>query len=94
MHHTQIVAKAFLGLMVVYLSFHLFLSERSIPTYIQLSKVHDDLTVEIASLINDRDALQDRARRLRPATLDADLVEDYTIRMLGYGTPNSIILTQ
>jgi cell division protein FtsB len=93
-HQYQLLAKAFLCLMAVYLLFHLFLSERSIPTWITLSQQQDQLTVQVAQLTQTRDKLKDRAIRLRPATMDMDLVEDYAIFMLGHGRANSIIIAE
>ena len=74
--------------------FHLFLSERSIPAWITLSQQQAQLTEQVAQLAAQRDDLKDRAVRLRPKTVDMDLVEDYAIRMLGHGHGNSIIITE
>ncbi len=93
-HQYQLLAKAFLCLMAIYLLFHLFLSERSIPAWMTLSQQQEQLTQQVEHLKAYRDDLKDRAVRLRPATMDMDLVEDYAIFMLGHGRGNSIIIAE
>ncbi len=93
-YQTQILAKAFLALMLIYLIFHLFLSDRSIPAYFQTTHHYQTLVAETTSLKSQRDMLYNRVTRLRPETLDIDLIEDYTLRMLGHGVSGSIILVE
>ncbi len=88
----QRLAKAFLGLMLVYLLFHLFVSERSLPSLLSLSKQQAELEIKLVDLKTERDYLKDRVVRLRPETLDPDLIEDYSIQMLGHGGGDAIIL--
>ena len=88
----QTLAKIFLSLLLVYLLFHLFVSERSIPSLIQLSSQEEQLTTQLASLESQKHDLFDRVTRLRPETLDPDLVEDYSIQMLGRGVGDEMII--
>ena len=85
-------AMAFLSLMLVYLVFHLFVSERSIPNLIKLSQQEIELQSRLAQLTSEKNDLQDTVTRLHPDTLDIDLVEEYTIQMLGHNTGHSIII--
>lgn len=41
---------------------------------------------QVASLSSEQAQLLDKVVRLRPETLDSDLLEEYSIRMLGHGT--------
>jgi cell division protein FtsB len=86
------ILTAFLAMLLVYLTFHLFVSERSIPSLLSLSLQEKRMETQLVTLTNDYDALKGRVIRLRPETLDADLVEEYSIQMLGHGTSQAIIL--
>ena len=91
-HKYQMLAKAFLALILVYLLFHLFVSERSIPSLLSLSKQEADIELRLASLTSHRDDLLNKVTRMRPETLDPDLIEEYSIEMLGHGGGNAIII--
>lgn len=88
----QMLAKAFLGLMLVYLLFYLFLSERSLPSLVFLSHQEQVLSQKLSNLKSERKNVYDRVVRLRPETLDPDLVEEYSIDMLGHRGGNTIIM--
>ena len=91
-HQYQILAKTFLMLLLVYLLFHLFLSERSIPSLIMLSQKEKALEKQLSGLHVQRDNVANRVVRLRPETLDPDLVEEYAIQMLGHRGGEAIIM--
>ena len=86
------LTKAFCGLILVYLLFHLFLSERSIPSLMILSHQESTLETKLSELKTTRDDVYDRVVRLRPETLDPDLVEEYAIEMLGHRGGEAIIM--
>jgi cell division protein FtsB len=86
------IAKAFLILLLAYLLFHLFVSERSIPTMLQLSAQEQELSLRLATLKQNKDDLAMRVTSLRPETLDPDLVEEYAIQMLGRGVGDELII--
>lgn len=91
-HKYQALAKTFLALILVYLLFHLFVSERSIPSLLSLSKQEKEIEVRLASLTTQRDELMGRVTRLRPETMDHDLIEEYSIQMLGHGAGDAVII--
>lgn len=84
--------KAFLALMLLYLLFHLFVSERSIPSMMRLSLQQNSMQIELASLNAKKAELMDSVTRLRPETLDPDMVDEYSIQMLGHGSGENIII--
>jgi cell division protein FtsB len=86
------MTKSFLGLMLLYLLFHLFVSERSIPSMMQLSMQQSEMQEQLASLNIEKAQLMDRVTRLRPETLDPDMVDEYSIQMLGHGSGENIII--
>ena len=78
--------------MLVYLLFHLFLSERSVPSLLLVSKQEAKMESKLNELTQQRMDVYDRVVRLRPQTLDPDMVEEYAIEMLGHGMGNAIIV--
>jgi cell division protein FtsB len=87
-------AIAFLSLALVYLLFHLFASERSIPNLFTLSAQQIELEQKIVLLNSEKEQLQIHVTKLQPETLDQDLVEEYAIRMLGHNTNGGMIIIQ
>tara|TARA_B100001750_G_C15338750_1_gene511163 strand:+ start:184 stop:501 length:318 start_codon:yes stop_codon:yes gene_type:complete len=83
---------AFLTMLLVYLLFHLFVSERSIPSLLSLSMQENRMQTQMVTLTTEYDSLNDRVARLRPETLDPDLLDEYSIQMLGHGSARGIIL--
>ena len=85
-------ATIFLFLLWGYLSFHLFVSERSVTSYMMLSAQEQSLDNQLGTLRAEKDMLQDRVVRLRPHTLDGDLLEEQSMIMLGRVKGNSVII--
>ena len=86
------ILNVFLGMLLVYLSFHLFVSQRSIPSLLSLSIQESRMESQISNLSQEYASLTDKVIRLRPETIDPDMVEEYSIKMLGYGSSQGIIL--
>lgn len=82
----------FLFLLWGYFAFHLMVSERSIPSLMILSAQNEILDAQLMTLQSERIKLHDRVTRLRPQTLDADLLEEQAMVMLGTTGGNSIII--
>lgn len=72
--------------------FHLFVSERSIPSLLSLSLQESRMKTQMVILSDEYAQLSDKVVRLRPETLDPDLLDEYSIMMLGHGTAQGIIL--
>ncbi len=81
-----------LSLLLVYFLFHLFFSERSIPAMTTLLKDQKQLETHLEKAQIKRDELIKTATGLRPETLDIDLIEEYTIQMLGHHKQSSIMI--
>lgn len=82
----------FLTLLLVYLLFHLFVSERSVTSLMSLSAQQTILEKRVAQLQQEKEELQMRVSRLRPETIDPDLLQEQAIRMLGRPDSNALIL--
>lgn len=85
-------ATGFLAVLLVYLLFHLFVSERSVTSLISLSAQNRSLQVQLAAVQSERAELENKVVRLHPGTLDYDLVQEQSLRMLGRGQGDAIIL--
>lgn len=79
-------------MLLTYLMFHLFVSERSIPSLLSLSLQESRMKTQMVILSDEYAQLSDKVVRLRPETLDPDLLDEYSIMMLGHGTAQGIIL--
>ena len=86
------ILTAFLLMLLTYLMFHLFVSERSIPSLLSLSLQESRMKTQMVILSDEYAQLSDKVVRLRPETLDPDLLDEYSIMMLGHGTAQGIIL--
>jgi cell division protein FtsB len=82
----------FLMLLFGYLMFHLCLSQRSIPSLITLSAQEQILDHKLATIETEMSVMNDRVARLRPDTLDHDLLAEQAVKMLGKTSGNSVIL--
>ena len=85
-------ATIFLFLLWGYLSFHLFVSERSVTSYMMLSAQEQSLDAQLDSLRAEKAVIQGRVVRLRPQTLDGDLLEEQSMIMLGRAKGNAVIV--
>lgn len=72
--------------------FHLCLSQRSIPSLITLSAQEQILDHKLATIETEMSVMNDRVARLRPDTLDHDLLAEQAVKMLGKTSGNSVIL--
>lgn len=85
-------ATGFLALLLVYLLFHLFVSERSVTSLVTLSAQQEKLEAQLVSVQQERKNLEYKVSKLRPETMDYDLLEEESLRMLGKGHGDAIIL--
>ena len=77
-----------------YLMFHLLVSERSIPSLMTLSAQEQVLDQKIATLQAEKGKLAAQVTRLRPETLDHDLLAEQAMRMLGKAPSDSVIILE
>ncbi len=75
-----------------YFTYHIFFGERSIIRLISLERSTARISAEYNSLYQDRQELEARVVRLRPNSLDRDLLEERARFVLGYSYPDETIL--
>lgn len=84
-NHKKATLMVFLFLLLVYFQFHLFFGERSLPNLLILQEREVELITELDRLEDQHAAILDKVTRLRPASFDPDLAEEYALKMLGHG---------
>lgn len=80
-----------LGL-ICYFSFHILLGERSYSKLVSLEYQLEQVEAEYSNLQSGRKALENKVVRLRPATLDLDLLDERVRSTLGYVSPSEQII--
>ena len=84
-----------LGLMLcIYFAYHLFYGPRSLPHLNFLQNQNVKLEHQL-SVLEDKEAiLEDRVVKLRPETLDQDLLKERAREMLGYVGEGEIVVIE
>ena len=75
-----------------YFSFHIMMGERSYLRLVSIEHKIEKLGTEYAALSAQRQALEDRVVRMRPASLDVDLLEERARDILGYSRADEEII--
>lgn len=85
-------ATVFLFLLWGYLSFHLFMSERSVTSLMSLSAQNTIIEQQLAKITAERDMIEGKVVRLRPQSLDMDLLDEQAMIMLGRVDGDSVVI--
>lgn len=84
-----------LGLiMCAYFTYHLFYGPRSLPYLQTVQQQNIFLNEELISLEAKHNDLESKVIKLRPETLDTDLLKERARTMLGYTEEKEIIVIQ
>jgi|AntRauTorckE6833_2_1112554.scaffolds.fasta_scaffold43795_2 cell division protein FtsB len=75
-----------------YFSFHILMGERSYLQLVSTEKKVETLAAEYERILEQRVALEDRVVRMRPGSIDLDLLEERSRHILGYVRENEDIL--
>ncbi len=78
--------------LTIYFSYHLVFSDRSYVKYVELQNSKSEILSELEYVSNNRKYLETRVKKLRPASLDKDLLEERVHLILGYGSSKDVIL--
>lgn len=82
-----------LGVTVVgYFIYHSLEGDRGLWSYFRLSQKLETLEKEYQGLHHDRMVLEEKVKRLRPESIDRDLLEKQVRHLLGYGHPDEVII--
>lgn len=76
----------------LYFSYHLIFGTRSYLSYVMLERNTERLAATYDGLRAEREALESRVRKLRPGSLDRDMLEEQARIVLGYSYPEDRII--
>ena len=92
-YRARYVIGPFLGIcMVGYFAYHAVEGERGLMAMASLERELADAKDELATLTNDREALERRVRLLHPEHLDPDMLEERARAMLNFGYPDDVVV--
>lgn len=84
-----------LGLcLICYFSYHLVFSERSLISLMSLESKEAVLEQEYAMTIEEKHALEKKVVRLRPSSVDGDLLEERMAHMLGFYNNDAMVVIE
>jgi len=78
--------------LVCYFSYHALLGERSYIGLVSLEKQISALSTQNEALQTERIALENKVVKLRPGSVDRDLLEERAQYVLGYYQPDTEII--
>jgi cell division protein FtsB len=84
----NIATTIFFLLVLVYFAYHAISGERGFLALLQLSQKVDQMRMELDVVKAERIRLEHRVQRLHPDSLDLDLLEEQSRKILGYADPN------
>jgi len=79
-------------LLCVYFSYHLLQGNRSLLRLMQIERVIVAETIVLSSLQEQRGNLEVKVQMMRPGSVDRDLLEERIQKVLGYASPDDLIL--
>ena len=80
-----------LGAVILYLGAHAVTGRQGLVAYIDLQAQERVLEAQLASLADERAALEVRAARLAPATLDRDYLDERARVLLAAGDREEVV---
>jgi len=84
-----------LGLMLcAYFTYHLFYGPRSLPHLYFLQTKNVNLEQQLSEIKEKESSLEDKVVKLRPETLDPDLLKERAREMLGYVGEDEIVVIE
>jgi cell division protein FtsB len=78
--------------LAVYFSYHAVVGSRGLLAWRQLNRDIGATEQELAAVRAERQELEDKVRRLRPDSLDADLIDEVARRRLSLAEPLDVII--
>jgi cell division protein FtsB len=78
--------------LAVYFSYHAVVGSRGLLAWRQLNQDIEATEQELAAVRAERQELEDKVRRLRPGSLDPDLIDELARRRLSLAEPLDVII--
>lgn len=86
------VRVGFFALVTVYFIFHIFNGERGLYAYIKQSRNLEVKQQELSALTSQRTALENRVHLMSDGSLDLDLLDEQSRRILGSAKPTEAVI--
>ena len=82
-----------IGVCVVgYFAYHVIHGDRGVIAWRALEQQVATARTELARVRSDRQALEHRVRLLHPGSLERDMLDEWSRRILNYAHPNEIVI--
>ena len=78
--------------LVGYFAYHLFVGDRGLIAWLQLTQQLHDAKATLAALDGERQALDHRVGLLRPDHLDPDMLDERARAVLNLAAPDEIVI--
>jgi cell division protein FtsB len=88
---STLVLRVGLGAAIVYLGAHAVTGQQGLAAYVGLQERQEELRATLSDVEAERAALEARASRLRPETLDLDYLEERASVSLGASDQNQLV---
>lgn len=89
---TPIILPIVAALLVSYFAFYTFFGERSLLKLMQLEKQTQAAKAELDSVRAEKEAVQAKVNRMRPSSIDPDLLDQQARHVLNYTAPDEIVI--
>jgi len=89
---SAVVVPLLASLLIGYFAFYTFFGERSLLRMMRLEAQIQTTQAKLDGVKAEHDALQNRVTRMRPASLDPDLLDEQARRTLNYTAPDEVVI--
>ena len=90
-NYSNVTTTVFLVLLITYFSFHVMSGERGLLAMAQLSNKVKDAREELDLVRAERLKLEHKVKLLSPNSLDLDMLDEQSRKILGYAKPKEKI---
>jgi cell division protein FtsB len=88
----QVLAPLLGAALVTYFAYHAVQGDRGLLAWWQLRHHMETAELNLASVQAERAALEHKISLLRPDSLDLDMLDEQTRRVLAFATPNEFLI--
>jgi cell division protein FtsB len=81
-------------LIVSYVAYQIFSGNRGLLTMFELTKKKQKLEEKIIALEKQKETIESKVERLKPESLDIDLLDEQARSVLGYGQKNETVIIE
>ncbi len=90
----HLILPLFGSLAIVYFGYHAVEGDRGLTAWVAKSNEAEDARARVAALRVEREALEHKVERLRPESLDLDLLDERARAVLNLSAPDEIVIIE